>query len=381
MATIKAVNSHASIGRAIKYVMQDAKRQAPEGKAPEHSLADGINCVPDRAMEQMMLTKRLWNKTDGRTYKHFTQNFAPGESTPEEVHRIGIELAERMEPWKGFEVLVVTHTDREYWHTHFIVNSVNINDGHKLQWTKHDLEEMKRINDELCRGHGLSVPQKGKTYDGRERTEVTTYSRAFYENFLKENATGKDADSYIFTIAVEIMYARAVAKDREEFINLLEEKNIGVRWKDNRKYITFTDLTRQQNGEKKCAIRNNKLEQYFHVPFGKEDLQNGFDENHNRDIAEHDESERTAAQNERAEEAGSGEQPAQGSIDRIRREVREIAEGVKGIAGEECRTESPDARRDQSECRTVPDKQRNTGNRNIKGDWELTHGSAERDRG
>ena len=72
MATIKAVNSRASIGRAIKYVMQDIKRQAPERKAPEHSLADGINCVPDRAMEQMMLTKRLWNKTDGRTYKHFT---------------------------------------------------------------------------------------------------------------------------------------------------------------------------------------------------------------------------------------------------------------------------------------------------------------------
>ena len=381
MATIKAVNSHASIGRAIKYVLQEIKRQAPEGKAPEHSLADGINCVPDRAMEQMMLTKRLWNKTDGRTYKHFTQNFAPGESTPEEVHRIGMELAERMKPWKGFEVLIVTHTDKEYWHNHFIVNSVHINDGHKLQWTKYDLEEMKRINDELCRGHGLSVPEKGKTYDGRERTEATTYSRAFYENFLKENAVRKDAESYIFNIAVEIMRARAAAKDREEFINLLAEQNIGVKWEDNRKYITFTDLARQQNGEKKCAIRNNKLEQYFHVPFGKEDLQNGFDENRNRDIAEHDESERTAAQTERAEKAGSGEQPAQGSVDRIRREVREIAEGVKGIAGEESRAGSPDAQRDQGEHRTVPDKQRNAGNRNIKGDRELTHGSAERDRG
>ena len=333
MATIKAVNSHASIGRAVKYVMQDAKRYAPEGDTPEQSLADGINCFPDRAMEQMMLTKRLWEKTGGRTYKHFTQNFAPGESTPEEAHRIGLELAKRMEAWKGFEVLVVTHTDKHYWHNHFIVNSVNIDDGHKFQWKKHDLEEMKRINDELCMEHGLSVPEKGKTYDGRERTEATTYSRTFYENFLKENAAGKDTDSYIFNIAVEAMHARAIAKDKDEFIRLMAEKDIVVRWEDSRKYITFTDLIRQQNGEKKCGIRNNKLEQYFHVPFGKEALQNGFDENRNRDIAEHAGRERAAAQTERAEKAGSGEQPAEGSVDRVRREVREITGRVEAAAG------------------------------------------------
>lgn len=333
MATIKAVNSHASIGRAVKYVMQDAKRCAPEGDTPEQSLADGINCFPDRAMEQMMLTKRLWEKTGGRTYKHFTQNFAPGESTPEEAHRIGLELAKRMEAWKGFEVLVVTHTDKHYWHNHFIVNSVNIDDGHKFQWKKHDLEEMKRINDELCMEHGLSVPEKGKTYDGRERTEATTYSRTFYENFLKENAAGKDTDSYIFNIAVEAMHARAIAKDKDEFIRLMAEKDIVVRWEDSRKYITFTDLIRQQNGEKKCGIRNNKLEQYFHVPFGKEALQNGFDENRNRDIAEHAGRESAAAQTERAKKAGSGEQPAEGSVDRVRREVREITGRVEAAAG------------------------------------------------
>ncbi len=335
MATIKAVNSHASIGRAVKYVMQDAKRYAPEGDTPGQSLADGINCFADNAMEQMMLTKRLWDKTGGRTYKHFTQNFAPGEGTPEEAHRIGLELAERMEPWKGFEVLVVTHTDKHYWHNHFIVNSVNIDDGHKLQWKKHDLEEMKRINDELCREHGLSVPEKGKTYDGRDRTEATTYSRTFYENFLKENAAGKDTDSYIFNIAVEAMHARAIARDRAEFIDLMAEKDIGVRWEDNRKYITFTDLVRQRNGEKKCGIRNNKLEQYFHVPFGKEELQHGFDENRNRDIAKQHKSERAAAQTERTEKAGPGEQPAEGSIGRVEREVREIAGRVESLAGNE----------------------------------------------
>ena len=381
MATIKAVNSRASIGRAVKYVMQEGKRLTPGSDTPEYSLTDGINCVPDRSMEQMMMTKRLWEKTGGRTYKHFTQNFAPGESTPEEAHRIGMELAERIEAWKGFEVLVVTHTDKQYWHNHFIVNSVNVEDGHKLQWKKSDLAEMKRINDELCWQHGLSIPEKGKTFDGKDRTEATTYSRAFYENFLKENAAGKDTDSYIFNIAVSVMQVRNVATSKEEFIKLLAEKNIGVSWEDNRQYITFTDLQREQNGQKKCKVRNKKLEQYFHVPFGKEELQNGFDKNRIRECTEFEERERATTRVERTEKTGFGEQPFEGSVDRVEREVREITEGVKGIAGEESRTESPDARRDQSECRTVPDKQRNTGNRNIKGDWELTHGSADRDRG
>ena len=375
MATIKVVSSHASIGRAIKYVTQESKIVDLEIGDPDDSLMSGINCVADNAMSQMMMTKRLWNKTGGRTYKHFTQNFAPGESTPEEVHRIGMELAERMKPWEGFEVLVVTHTDKHYWHNHFIVNSVNINDGHKLQWKKSDLVEMKRINDELCQAYGLSVPEKGKTYDGRERTEATTYSRTFYENFLKENAAGKDTDSYIFNIAVEVMNVRMVARTKEEFRELLLEKDIGVTWEDNRKYITFTDLTREKNGEKKCRIRNNKLEQYFHVPFGKEELLNEFNKNCYRESSEYVECERAAARNEGKERTGIGKHPAEGSINSVERKLREIIDGVKHYSGEGGRKPEEGRRtKPQVDQRTQPtrtadfDRERKTRARHVSRD-------------
>ena len=36
--------------------------------------------------------------------------------------------------WKGHEVLIATHIDKGHIHTHFIVNSVNYENGHKLQW-------------------------------------------------------------------------------------------------------------------------------------------------------------------------------------------------------------------------------------------------------
>ncbi|MCQ5114772.1 hypothetical protein, partial [Thomasclavelia ramosa] len=62
----------------------------------------------------------------------------------------------------------------------------------------------------------------------------------------------------------------------------------GVDWKDSHKYITFTDLERQSQGEKQCKVRNNKLEKYYAVDFGKESLEHGFEINARR------EAERTA---------------------------------------------------------------------------------------
>lgn len=53
---------------------------------------------------------------------------------PEQAHKNAVELAEHTKAWKGHEVLIATHIDKGYIHTHFIVNSVNYENGHKLQW-------------------------------------------------------------------------------------------------------------------------------------------------------------------------------------------------------------------------------------------------------
>ena len=38
-----------------------------------------------------------------------------------------------------------------------------------------------------------------------------------------------------------------------------------VDWQDSHKYITYTDLAREQAGEKACKIRDNKLEKYYNL--------------------------------------------------------------------------------------------------------------------
>ena len=53
------------------------------------------------------------------------QSFKPGEVTPEEANRIGVEFAEHF--LKGKHAYIVcTHTDRRHIHNHIIFNSTTL---------------------------------------------------------------------------------------------------------------------------------------------------------------------------------------------------------------------------------------------------------------
>ena len=279
MAVIKAVSSKAGIGQALDYVTKEEKT--------EDKLVSGLHCEPDTVKDEMAATKELWGKTGGRTYKHFVQSYHEDEHiTPEQAHQNAVELAKGTEAWKGHEVLIATHIDRGHIHTHFIVNSVNFEDGHKLQWSKADLQNLKDRCNEQSRQQGLHVPEKGKTFSGDEREETVAWNKETY-NLLKQAEKG-EVKSYVQDTALAVMDCRETATSREDFIDQMKARGYGVDWQDSHKYITFTDLERQSQGEKQCKVRNNKLEKYYAVDFGKESLEHGFELNARR------EAERTA---------------------------------------------------------------------------------------
>ena len=92
MAVIKAVSSKAGINTVLDYVMQEEKT--------EQKLLSGLNCVPDTVKDEMRVTKLLWDKDGGRTYKHFVQSFAPGEKIdPAQAHQIACQLAASRPEW------------------------------------------------------------------------------------------------------------------------------------------------------------------------------------------------------------------------------------------------------------------------------------------
>ena len=274
MAVIKAVSSKVSIGQALDYVMKKEKT--------ESKLITGLGCEAETVKEEMQATKELWGKLDGRTYKHFVHSYHKSEQiTPEQAHRNAIELAKATKSWDGYEVLIATHTDRGHIHSHIIVNSVSYENGHKLQWSKADLQDLKDRCNEQSRQQGLHVPEKGKTFYGEEREDTVAWNKETYRR-LKQAEKG-EVKSYVQEIALAIMDCKETATSRETFMEQMQAKGYGVDWQDKHKYITFVDLARQQQGERQCKVRNNKLESYYAVDFGKETLENGFESNARRE--------------------------------------------------------------------------------------------------
>lgn len=308
MATIKAVSSKAPINTAIEYVTKEEKT--------EQKLQSGIGCNPETAYDEMQATKEMYNKTGGRQYKHYVQSFAPGETTPEQAQAIGRELAENNKAWQGFEVLVVTHKDREHIHNHFIINSVSYEDGHKIQDGPKDLENLKKQSDELCKREGLSVIDRSKP---REAEEVTTYNKDTYK-ILKEAEKGK-AQSYVQDTAIAIIEEKQTAQSREEFIDNMNSRGYAVDWQDSHKNITFTDKEREAHGEKKCKVRNSTLEKYYNIDFSKEGLEHEFEENRARASRPAEEQPSLAGAIEQAK-AGAIEQNSR--IDGVQKELEEV---------------------------------------------------------
>lgn len=135
-----------------------------------YTYVSGFNCIPQNAYEIMMETKIRWRKPvkDGNILAyHIIQSFSPGEATPDQVHQIGCEFAQRFLADR-FECTVSTHLDRGHLHNHIVVNSVSYKDG-KMFRSDFDAyyKGIRKISDELCRENRLSVIEtdgKGKSY-------------------------------------------------------------------------------------------------------------------------------------------------------------------------------------------------------------------------
>ncbi|MGX0309220.1 relaxase-like protein [Staphylococcus warneri] len=145
MATTKLGNTK-SASRAINYA---------EKRAEEKS---GLNCDIDYAKSSFKQTRALYGKENGIQAHTVIQSFKPGEVTPEQCNQLGLELAEKIAP--NHQVAIYTHTDKEHVHNHIVINSIDLETGRKYQSNKKQRDFVKRSNDEICREHGLSVPER-----------------------------------------------------------------------------------------------------------------------------------------------------------------------------------------------------------------------------
>ena len=122
MAVFKAINvkvgKNANLKGIINYVLKPSKT--------EEQLTTGFYCDVPNALESFMKTKKDFNKLKGRQYYHFVQSFQPTENiTAQQAHEVAVKFADECAKFRGFEMIIVTHKDRDHLHTHFVMNSVN----------------------------------------------------------------------------------------------------------------------------------------------------------------------------------------------------------------------------------------------------------------
>ena len=226
MATFTAIKNRGggsgALGGVLRYTQQE-KKTMWEGR----QLVSGWNCTARSAHAEMRLTKERFRKIDGRQYYHFVQSFGAEDGlSPQEVHAIGLELAQREFP--DFEVLVATHVDTEHPHNHLMVNSVSFRSGRKLHQSAADLQAHRMANDEICVAHGLEILPPPQKQVKQKRMSTREYRSA---------AKGQ---SWKFRLMNTIDQCMKYAATKEDFISLMESEGYQVRWTEGRKNITYT---------------------------------------------------------------------------------------------------------------------------------------------
>ncbi len=224
-------------------VMEYTKREA-KTLWQEQSLVSGINCRPESVYDDFLSTKLLYHKDDKTLFFHMVQSFPKGADVdPVTAHAAAMELGKYFE---GREVLVCTHTDRGHVHSHFIINSVSLEDGKKLHISEPELIALRQRNDQVCEMFNLPVFQKDQ-----KKKKVKSMSTAEYH-------TAARGESWKFRLMDTIDECMRYAGTREEFIALMRTEGYDVRWQDSRKSITYTTP-----GGMKC--RDDRLHDERHL--------------------------------------------------------------------------------------------------------------------
>ena len=208
MATTKLGNTK-SASRAINYA---------EKRAEEKS---GLNCDIDYAKSSFKQTRTLYGKENGIQAHTVIQSFKPGEVTPEQCNQLGLELAEKIAP--NHQVAIYTHTDKEHVHNHIVINSIDLETGRKYQSNKQQRDLVKQANDDICREHGLSVPERD--------TAKLRYTQA--EKSLIE----KDQYSWKDDLREKIEHAKEHTSDFKSFSEYLKES--GIEFKVRGKNVSY----------------------------------------------------------------------------------------------------------------------------------------------
>ena len=176
MATTRIMPLHVGKGRTESRAISDIiDYVANPQKTDGGKLITGFACDSRTADAEFLLAKRQYIAATGRVRGkddviayHVRQSFMPGEITPEEANRLGVEFAKRFT--KGKHAFVVcTHIDKAHVHNHIIWSSVTLDCDRKFRNFWGSTKAVRQLSDTICIENGLSIVENpkphGKSYN------------------------------------------------------------------------------------------------------------------------------------------------------------------------------------------------------------------------
>lgn len=267
-----------TINNTIEYVENKDKTKIPlsdlsntidyasnKNKTEKQFYVTGINCDSNNVYQDMMLVKKAYNKKDNIQGFHGYQSFKEGEVTPDLAHKIGIQLANEM--WGDeFQVVVTTHLNTNHIHNHFVVNSVSMKDGHKYNYSNHEMARLRQTNDFICNEYGLSSLEEKVTrkhFDFKKYINHDNYSTKTQNDLdtaIKNSFTYQDFINNMKKMNYDVIerYGKLSVKHKNMKRNIRIERQFG-------KEYTIDNIYRRIAEEVPDKLTTEELTNYnFH---------------------------------------------------------------------------------------------------------------------
>jgi len=220
MATTRIMPLHVGKGRTESRAISDIiDYVANPKKTDDGRLITGYACDSRTVDAEFLLAKRQYIAATGRVRGaddviayHVRQSFRPGEITPEEANRLGVEFAKRFT--KGNHAFVVcTHIDKSHIHNHIIWSSVSLEYDRKFRNFWGSTKAVRQLSDTICIENGLSIVENPKPH-GKS-----------YNKWLGDQA--KPSHRELLRVAIDNALSQSPA-DFEELLRLLQESDCEV---------------------------------------------------------------------------------------------------------------------------------------------------------
>ena len=228
-----------------------------DDKTDRKMFVGGINCSAQNAYAEMIAVQRRFGLRGKVVGYHGIQSFREGEVTPEQAFAIGKETARKM--WGDrYQVLVTVHLNTDNVHCHFVVNPVSFKDGSKFKNKIGDHKELRKISDEICREHELSVLENSDFYSKGKKKEYWIHKagKKTHRDYLREDVeyclsfatSPKEFESQLFALGYTLDPVRfsVKAKHWERAVRLnsmgfsKERVNEQLRQNAENRYRLFT---------------------------------------------------------------------------------------------------------------------------------------------